>query len=37
MKDIWKKYKENYASIFSLGIPILISQLGMIVVALPTT
>ncbi|WP_290387070.1 MATE family efflux transporter, partial [uncultured Muribaculum sp.] len=33
MKDIWKKYKENYASIFSLGIPILISQLGMIVVA----
>ena len=33
MKDILKKYKENYASIFSLGIPILISQLGMIVVA----
>ncbi len=33
MKGIWKKYKENYSSIFSLGIPILISQLGMIVVA----
>ena len=33
MKQVWRKYRENYAAIIKLGIPILIGQLGMIVVA----
>lgn len=33
MKGIWKSYKEYYGSIIRLGVPILIGQLGMIVVA----
>lgn len=30
---VWNKYRDNYAAIIRLGIPILIGQLGMIVVA----
>lgn len=33
MNLIWKKYRENYAAIIKLGLPILVGQLGMIVVA----
>ena len=33
MKQVWRKYRENYAAIIKLGVPILIGQLGMIVVA----
>lgn len=33
MTDFWKRYKQYYASIIRLGVPILIGQLGMIVVA----
>ena len=33
MKHTWTKYKEHYTSIIRLGVPILIGQLGMIVVA----
>ncbi len=32
MAGIWQKYKKNYAAIVRLGLPILIGQLGMIVV-----
>lgn len=32
MKHLWSKYNANYKSIIKLGIPILIGQLGMIVV-----
>ena len=33
VKNFWKNYKDYYGSIIRLGIPILIGQLGMIVVA----
>ena len=33
MNAVWKKYRENYAAIIKLGLPILVGQLGMIVVA----
>ena len=32
MNGIWQKYKANYAAIARLGLPILVGQLGMIVV-----
>lgn len=32
MEAVWAKYRENYVAIIKLGIPILISQLGVIVV-----
>ena len=32
MNKFWKKYTDNYKAIYRLGIPILIGQLGMIVV-----
>lgn len=32
MKQLWNKYKTNYSAIIKLGVPILIGQLGMIVV-----
>lgn len=32
VKNFWKNYKDYYGSIIRLGIPILIGQLGMIVV-----
>ena len=33
MNSVWSKYRENYAAIIKLGLPILVGQLGMIVVA----
>lgn len=33
MKGVWRKYRENYVAILKLGLPILVGQLGMIVVA----
>lgn len=33
MKDIWTKYGERYRAIVKLGFPILVSQLGLIIVA----
>ncbi len=33
MNTVWKTYRENYVSIIKLGLPILVGQLGMIVVA----
>lgn len=35
--SIWKKYKDNYISIIKLGLPILIGQLGMIIVGFADT
>lgn len=35
--SFWKKYKDNYISIIKLGLPILIGQLGMIVVGFADT
>ena len=32
MSDLLRKYKDNYVSIIRLGLPILIGQLGMIIV-----
>lgn len=37
MSQTWNKYKENYSAIISLGIPILIGQLGTIVVGFADT
>ena len=37
MSKTWNKYKENYSAIISLGIPILIGQLGSIVVGFADT
>ena len=37
MSQTWNKYKENYSAIISLGIPILIGQLGSIVVGFADT
>ncbi len=33
MNAVWKKYRDNYIAIIKLGLPILVGQLGMIVVA----
>lgn len=37
MNNVWSKYKENYWAIIKLGIPILIGQLGTIVVGFADT
>ena len=37
MSSFWQKYKANYRAIFSLGIPILIGQLGSIIVGFADT
>lgn len=37
MSQTWNKYKENYSAIINLGIPILIGQLGTIVVGFADT
>lgn len=37
MANFWQKYKQNYRSIISLGLPILIGQVGMIIVGFADT
>lgn len=37
MSKIWKAYKEEYRSLFQLGLPVLVTQLGIIVVGFADT
>ena len=37
MKQIWHKYKDNYIQLIKLGLPILIGQVGMIIVGFADT
>lgn len=37
MKQIWHKYKDNYLQLIKLGLPILIGQVGMIIVGFADT
>ena len=37
MSFTWKKYKEEYKSLFKLGLPVLVTQLGIIVVGFADT
>lgn len=37
MSGIWKSYKEEYSSLFRLGLPVLVTQLGIITVSFADT
>ena len=37
MENIWRQYRFEYRSLFSLGLPVLVTQLGVIIVSFADT